>query len=149
MPAFSLGVSGHYGQRQFEPRDLDSWAAAIDFDLNAGRFGSTGEFFVSDHAPQFGAALGQLARARGGFVEGRYLLTERLSVVGGVGMDDASRTVVDLLGLERNTSGFGNVTFRFSPELAASFEYRYLVTRPFAGDDRRNHHFNWVLARSF
>lgn len=148
-PAFALGVSAHYGQQDRGAERLDSWATAVDFDANAGRFGTTGEFFVGEHVPQFGGAMGQLARSRGGFLEGRVALTDRVTLAAGGGMDDASRTVTGPLALDRNRSGFGNLTFHITPELAASFEYRYLVTRGAGDDDRRNHHFNWVLSRSF
>lgn len=51
--------------------------------------------------------------------------------------------------LNRNTSAFANTIFQFTPEVAASFEYRYLVTRPFVGSLRTNNHLDVGIAYSF
>ena len=47
-----------------------------------------------------------------------------------------------------NRSAYGNVIFSLTPEVQASFEYRWLKT--FAGTaERPNHHFDWVLVHKF
>jgi hypothetical protein len=41
------------------------------------------------------------------------------------------------------------VIVSLTPELQASFEYRWLATLPLATSEQRNHHFDWVLAYKF
>jgi len=145
----SVGVSGHYGRERQAQRTDRNWAAAVDFDVRVGRIGAAGEFFAGDRVDMFGGALGQQGRSAGGFLEGRVQATERLAFVGGGGTDRVRDARGRGLALDRNTSLFGNATYRLTPELAAAFEYRWLSTRPAFGADRRNHHLNWVLAYEF
>ena len=49
----------------------------------------------------------------------------------------------------RNRSAYGTALFSLTPEIQASFEYRWLAMLPGAGGERRNHHFDWVLAYKF
>jgi hypothetical protein len=51
--------------------------------------------------------------------------------------------------LTRNPSFFTNVIYRLTPEIATSFEYRWLSTVPAAVAARHNNHFGIVLAYSF
>jgi hypothetical protein len=148
-PGFVVGVSGHYGQQRRGGDDADSWAGALDFDGTAGRFGAGGELFVGRNVAAFGGAMGQLARTTGGFAEARFAATPRVTLAGGAGLDRASQPQGATLALERNVTGFGNATYHLSPELAASFEYRYLVTTPRGAEQRRNQHLSWVLAYTF
>ena len=67
----SLGVSGHYGRERPAVETVDSWAAAVDFNVQGEHVGVAGEAFVGDNVDQFGGALGQVARSAGGFLEAR------------------------------------------------------------------------------
>jgi hypothetical protein len=51
--------------------------------------------------------------------------------------------------LAGNTGVYANTIFRWTPEFASSFEYRWLSTMPRQGEARRNNHLNFVLAYSF
>ncbi len=80
----------------------------------------------------------------GGFLEARVKPLDRWEVVFGGGTDRPE----DPVPLTRNNSAYSSLTFRPTPEVATSFEYRWLETS--AGvQRRRNHHFNWAVAYSF
>ena len=52
------------------------------------------------------------------------------------------------LARRQNRTAYSSVIFSLSPEVQASFEYRWLET--LAGTtDRPNHHFDWVLVHRF
>lgn len=140
----SLGVAGHYSRERPADELLTSRAAAVDFHLQGARFGIAGEAFVGDDIDAFGGALGQVSRTAGGFLEARVRPVARWEAVLGGGTDRPRDTVA----LTRNNSAFGNLTFRATPEVATSFEYRWLETS--AGVVRRtNKHFNWALTYAF
>lgn len=146
---WELGFSGHYGRERFITGGVPSWATALDFDAHAGRVGLGGEFYVGRNLAAFGGSLGQFAKSTGGFVEGRLKATQRLEFNGGFGRDrlfDLSALPAPLVG---NTGVYANTIFRWTPELASSFEYRWLSTDPASSDARRNNHLNFVLAYSF
>ena len=148
-PAWEVGVSGHQGRERFAAKSRRSWASAVDFDVRAGRVGLGGEWFVGRNIDAFGGSLGQLAKSAGGFLEGRLTASRRLEFNGGFGTDrlfDRDVLPAPLIG---NNSSFANAVYQFSPEVALSFEHRWLCTRPAAGGIRRNHHFNLTLAYSF
>jgi hypothetical protein len=147
-PVFDVGVSGHYGRQRLEVDTRESWAGAVDLDLTVGRIGFGGEFFTGDRLAAFGGALGQQARSTGGFFEGRVSPTESLRFVSGLGIDQVDDQG-GAVALEENFAYFGNVTYRFTPELAGSVEYRWLRTTAATGAERENHHVNWALAFSF
>ena len=50
--------------------------------------------------------------------------------------------------LGQNDSAYGSVTFRLTPEVASSIEYRWLQTTAGASR-RRNDHVNWAFTYSF
>jgi hypothetical protein len=140
----SLGMSGHYGRERPVDELLTSRAAALDFHVQGARFGIAGEAFVGDNIDAFGGALGQVSSAAGGFLEARVRPAARWEVVFGGGTDRPR----DAVALTRNNSAFGSLTFRPSPEVATSVEYRWLETS--AGVVRRkNNHFNWALTYGF
>ena len=140
----SVGFSAHYGRERPALETVDSWATAVDFNVQGERVGVAGEAFVGDNVDQFGGALGQVARSAGGFLEARLRPVARWDVVFGGGSDKPRDTVA----LLRNTSAYASLTFRPLPEVATSFEYRWLETR--AGIvKRRNHHLNWALVYGF
>lgn len=140
----SLGVSGHYSRERPVEELLTSSAAAVDFHVQGARFGLAGEAFVGDNLDAFGGALGQVSESRGGFLEARVKPLDRWEVVFGGGTDRPE----DPVPLTRNNSAYSSLTFRPTPEVATSFEYRWLETS--AGlQRRRNHHFNWAVAYSF
>jgi len=140
----SLGVSGHYSRERPAEELLTSHAAAVDFHVQGRRFGVAGEAFVGDNLDAFGGALGQVSESAGGFLEARVRPHARWEVVFGGGTDRPD----DPVPLTRNNSAYSSLTFRPMPEVATSFEYRWLETT--AGvQRRRNHHFNWAVAYSF
>ena len=149
--ALQLGVSGHYGrERGRGAAEDDPWAAAFDWNLQAGAIGFGGEAFVGRAIDAFGGALGQSVRAAGGFAEIRIAPTARLSVNGGAGIDRVDDDDRRRVALRGNRSVFGNVIFAITPEVATGIEYRHLSTEVSAtGRDRRNHHVNVTFAYSF
>jgi hypothetical protein len=142
-------VSAHFGRERVGSALNDSQAVAVDGNLQLGRLGIAGEAFVGENLDQFGGGIGQPSKAEGGFVEARLDLTRRVRLAGGYGLDRVSSEDRLRFLLQRNSTGFGSLTYRFSPELAAAFEYRYLTTERRASPDRTNGHFNWTLAYSF
>jgi hypothetical protein len=146
---FALGVSGRYGWRR--PRtELESAASyAVDFNARLGRLGAAGEYFYTDDAAEFGSAVAQARPARGGWLEARLRVTNRLAANAGLGIDRVRETVG--AGVRReNKSLFGNVIFDLAPEVAVSMEYRWLETQlgrtPVT---RENHHLNWAFVVKF
>ena len=140
----SAGVSGHYSRERRVDGLFPSWAAAFDFDVQGTRVGVTGEAFVGLNIDAFGGALGQTARTAGGFVETRLRAATRWDIVVGGGTDRPGSGVT----LSRNLSGYSSLTFHLTPEVATSFEYRWLETTA-ASLRRHNHHVNWALTYGF
>ena len=145
----AAGVSGHYGWERRLSVLAESWAAALDFGARRDVFGVAGEVFVGDNIDAFGGALGIDARATGGWAEVQLFPTDRLSLNAGVGIDDITDAARALLPRRRNRSAYGNAIISLTPEVQASFEYRWLATVPGGAAERRNHHFDWVLAYKF
>jgi hypothetical protein len=145
----AVGVSGHYGWERRPAALAESWAAAVDFGARRDVFGVAGEVFLGENIDAFGGALGLDARAAGGWAEVQLIPAERVSFHAGYGTDDVRAANRLLLARRRNRSAYGNVIFSVTPELAASFEYRWLATVPGGAAERRNHHFDWVLAYRF
>lgn len=145
---FHLGASGHVGWlRQFGALDT-AGGGAVDFLARRGRVGLAGEIFAADELDAFGAGVGQPGRAEGGWLEARLAATPRVSFNGGVSLDrrpDGAGTA----GRLRNSSAFGNVIVRFTPEVAASLEYKWLQTRYRSGSDHDNQHVNAVFVVYF
>ncbi|MGH9347933.1 MAG: hypothetical protein ACRD26_11795 [Vicinamibacterales bacterium] len=143
----ALGLSGHYGWERRPGTLAGSWAGALDFGARLGALGVAGELFVGDNIDAFGGALGLDARSAGGWAEVQVLPTPRLSLHAGAGVDDIGD--LPLVARRRNRSAYGNVIFSLTPEVQASFEYRWLATLPPGAAERRNHHLDWVLAYKF
>jgi hypothetical protein len=146
---FELGFSGHYGNEEYVGGAISSWAAAVDLDASAGRFGFGGEWYVGKNIDAFGGSLGQLAKSTGGFVEGRFRATPRLEFNGGVGRDRLFDMSLFPAALEGNSGIYANTIFRWTPEFASSLEYRWLSTDPVQNAIRQNNHVNFVLTYSF
>jgi hypothetical protein len=144
-----FGASGHYGREKYATGGIPSWAAALDLDAQVGRVGLGGEWYVGKNLDAFGGSLGQLAKSAGGFVEGRLRATSRLEFNTGVGRDRLFDLNFYPAALAGNTGVYANTIFRWTPEFASSFEYRWLSTMPRQGEARRNNHLNFVLAYSF
>jgi len=146
---FTLGVSGRYGWRKPGDELNSAGSYAVDFNVRAGRVGAAGEFFHTDDAAEFGAAVAQARSARGGWVEGRVALTSKLSANAGVGLDRV-RGDVPAAARQENKSVFGNVIFDLTPEVAVSMEYRWLETQlGNALAKRENHHVNAAFVVRF
>jgi hypothetical protein len=145
----SAGVTGHYGWERRGDDLAESWAAAVDFLFRVDRIGIAGEAFVGDNIDAFGGALGLDARAAGGWGELQLFPGSRVSFNLGGGVDQVTDDRRALLVRRLNRSAYGNMIFALTPEIDASFEYRWLGTSPGTGDERRNHHFDWVLAYKF
>lgn len=149
QPKWEFGVSGHYGRERYSTGTVPSWATAVDFDATSGRFGIGGEFFAGRNLDAFGGSLAQVAKSRGGFIEGRLAATSRLDFNGGYGTDRLFDMARFPASLSRNASVFANTIYHFTPEFRAAFEYQRLETRPVAGSLRRNNHLNMTFAYSF
>ncbi|HLY60418.1 MAG TPA: hypothetical protein VKV95_06590 [Terriglobia bacterium] len=164
---FEFGVSAHYGTVQlgtmnfvkgvptfsplvgFGATSAASWAGLIDFDAHIHRFGVDGSAYLGQNLQSFGGGIGQPGKTMGGYLEGRFAATNRLQFNSGFGTDHLTKFDIVPVDLNRNTSVFANTIFQFTPEVAASFEYRYLVTRPFTGVLRTNNHVDVGIAYSF
>jgi len=145
----SIAAAGHYGWERRASGLADGWAAAIDFGARHDAFGIAGELFVGNNMDTFGGALGLDARAAGGWAELQFIPSNRVSFNVGGGMDDITDGRRALLARRRNRSAFGNVILTLTPEVQASFEYRWLSTVLLAPGEQTNHHFDWVLAYKF
>ncbi len=143
-----VGASGHYGWIKQAGALGSASAAALDFLVRRGRVGVAGELFAADELDAYGSGVGQPGRSEGGWVEARLRAAARVSLNGGVSLDrrpDGAGTA----GRLRNTSAFGNVILRLTPEVAASVEYKWLQTRYQSGSNRENHHVDAVFAVTF
>jgi hypothetical protein len=144
-----VGLSGHYGWERRSAGLTDSFASVIDFSVRRDWIGAAGEFFVAENADAFGGGTGLDARTRGGWAELQFHPAERLSFAAGAGIDRLRGDPPPTLPRHRNRSAYGTTMFSLTPEVQASFEYHWLATQPGTGAERRNHHFDWVLAYKF
>jgi hypothetical protein len=151
QPQWEFGVSGHYGRERFTLQREPSWATAADFDVNAGRIGFGGEYFIGRNLNAFGGSIAQMAESQGGWIEGRLAATRRLSFNSGYGTDRLFDLGKFPAQLSRNATFFANGIYSFTPEFRAAFEYQRLTTRPVGTgiDTDRNNHFNLTFAYSF
>ncbi|MEZ5285815.1 MAG: hypothetical protein R2712_13615 [Vicinamibacterales bacterium] len=146
---FSVGVSGRHGWRTPRAETVSTTSYAVDFNARWGRLGAAGEWFRTDDAAEFGAAVAQAWPAHGGWLEGRLALTSRLSANVGVGIDRV-RDPVPAGSRQENRSAFGNVVFDLTPEVAMAMEYRWLETTLGRSLARRdNHHVNATFVVRF
>lgn len=143
-----VGVSGHYGWIKQAGQLITASAGAVDFNVRAGRVGFAGEAFLADELDAYGSGVGQPGRAEGGWLEARLAAHRRVSFNGGASIDRRPDGA-GLAGRLRNTSAFGNVIWKLTPEVAASVEYKWLQTRYGSGRNRENHHLNAVFAVTF
>lgn len=144
-----LGVSGHYGWERRGATLADSSAAAFDFSVRRDYVGAAGELFVGDNIDAFGGAVGQDAPARGGWAEVQLFPARRLTLAAGTGLDDIRGARRSTFARSRNRSAYGVALFTITPEVQSSFEYHWMETEPGGGGERRNHHFDWVMAYKF
>lgn len=149
QPQWEFGVSGHYGRERYSTGTIPSWATAGDFDATWGRFGIGGEFFAGRNLDAFGGSLGQIAKSRGGFIEGRLAATSRLSFNVGSGTDRLFDRLKFSAPLSKNASVFANTIYHFTPEFGAALEYQRLQTTPLINSVRKNDHFNLTFVYSF
>jgi hypothetical protein len=142
------GVSGHVGWERRGANLTEGWAGAVDLRARRDRVGVAGEAFAGNNIDAFGGGLGLDARTAGGWGEVQLFPSDRVTFAAGYGTDDLRDTRRFTLPRRRNRSAYGNVIFSLTPEVQASFEYRWLST--LAGTtDRPNHHFDWVLVHKF
>lgn len=144
----AVGVSGHFGRERRSERVHQSWAGAVDFAARRDVLGFAGEVFSGDNVDAFGGGLGLEARSTGGWAELQLFPTAKLSAALGAGVDRL-RGDAGALPRRRNRSVFGNLRYSFTPEVDAGFEYTWLGTLPGTGEERRNHHFDWVMVFRF
>jgi hypothetical protein len=143
-----IGISGHTGWERRGDRLVNGWATAIDFAARRDVIGVAGELFVADNADAFGAGTGLDARSGGGWGELQLFPSRRVQLTAGGGVDRIRGDRRFTLVRGENQSAYGNVIVSLSPEVQASFEYRWL--RTLAGTaERPNHHFDWVLVHKF
>lgn len=143
-----VGMSGHYGWIRQAGRLIPASAGALDLNLRRGRVGLAGEAYLADELDAYGSGIGQPGRSDGGWIEGRIAAASRVSLNGGAAVDRRPDGV-GAAGRLRNTSAFGNVIVRLTPEVSASVEYKWLQTRYGSGRNRENHHVNAVFALTF
>ena len=143
-----LGVSGHYGWIREAGRLIPASAGAVDLNLRVGRVGLAGEAYLADELDAYGSGVGQPGRSEGGWIEARLAAATRVSLNGGAALDRRPDGFGSA-GRLRNTSAFGNVIVKLSPEVSASVEYKWLQTRYGSGSNRANHHVNAVFAVTF
>ncbi len=143
-----VGGSGHYGWIRQAGVLGPASATALDFLVRRGRVGVAGEMFAADDLDAYGAGVGQPGRSEGGWIEARLRAAARVSLNGGLSLDRRPDGA-GAAGRLRNSSAFGNVIVRLTPEVAASVEYKWLQTRYRSGSNRENHHVNAVFAVSF
>jgi hypothetical protein len=144
----AVGGSGHFGRERRGGTFNESWAGAIDFAVRRDRIGVAGEVFTGRNIDAFGGGTGLDARAEGGWAELQLFPTDRLSANAGVGIDRL-RGDVGALPRRRNRAAYGNIRYAVTPEVDAGFEYHWLATLPGTGDERRNHHVDWVVIFRF
>jgi hypothetical protein len=143
-----IGVSGHHGWIRQAGTLVTASAGAVDMHLRRGRLGLGGEAYMADELDAYGSGVGQPGRSEGGWVEGRVAVASRWSVNGGLSLDRRPDGA-GAAGRLRNSSAFGNVIWRLTPEVATSIEYKWLQTRYGSGRNRENHHVNAVFAVTF
>lgn len=143
-----VGVSGHYGWIREAGRLTPASAGAVDLNLRRGRLGIAGEAYLADELDAYGSGVGQPGRSEGGWIEARLAAATRVSLNGGAALDRRPDGFGSA-GRLRNTSAFGNVIVKLSPEVSASVEYKWLETRYGSGSNRGNHHVNAVFAVTF
>jgi hypothetical protein len=144
-----IGVSGHYAWERRGADLAESSAAAFDFTVRRDYVGAAGEWFVGDNLDAFGGALGQDAPARGGWAEVQLFPVRRLTVAAGTGLDGVRGDRRTTLARSQNRSAYGVALFSITPEIQSSFEYHWMETQVGSGGDRRNHHFDLVMAYKF
>ena len=144
-----VGVSGHYGWERRSSALVSSFASAVDFSVRRDWIGAAGELFVGENIDAFGGGAGLDARTQGGWAEIQFHPGARLSFAAGGGLDRLRGDPPPSLPRHRNRSAYGTTIFLLTPEIQASFEYHWLATQPGSGAERRNHHFDWVLAYKF
>jgi hypothetical protein len=143
-----VGLSGHVGWERRGNILAKSWASAVDLAARRDLVGVAGEVFAGENIDAFGGALGLDARSAGGWGELQLFPSGRVSFATGVGLDDIRDGRRFTLPRRQNRSAYGNVIISLTPEVQASFEYRWL--RTLAGSMARpNHHFDWVLVHKF
>jgi hypothetical protein len=145
----AVAVSGHYGSERRASGSESAWAAALDFGLRRNWIGFAGEIFRGTNIDAFGGATALDARAAGGWAELRLFASPRFAFHGGGGIEDLRGVRTTALPRRRNRSAYGNVIVSLTPEVQASFEYRWLGTLPGSGGERHNHHVDWVLTYKF
>ncbi len=84
--------------------------------------------FAADNAEPFGGGMSQAGRASGGWAEGRFALTRAGTSDRRVRPRSAGRRTRAGHAPGEPHSMFGSATMQFTPELAASLEYRWLET---------------------
>jgi hypothetical protein len=100
----------------------------VDFATRRDVIGVAGELFVADNADAFGGATGLDAPSAGGWSELQLFPSDRVSFTAGLGLDRVSGGRRFTLARGENRSAYGNVIFSLTPEVQASFEYRWLRT---------------------
>ena len=146
---FEAGISGHYGRVGLGGFSAASWAGSFDFNARHGRLGIDGEGFFGQNLQAFGGGSGQPGKTMGGYLEGRFLPSNRLQFNAGFGTDHLTKLDVISVPINRNSAVFANTIFQFTPEVAASMEYRFMFTKPFEGVQARSNNLNLGIAYSF
>jgi hypothetical protein len=122
------------------------------------RFEFTGFFFAGANVANMGAVrqgftvLGFrnviAVRSRGGWAQGTFLATDRLTFNAYAGQIDDNNSDLRFSGIAKNFSYAGNAMYRIAPNVIVSLEASKLRTTYFTGN-RHNHHYDLALAYLF
>jgi hypothetical protein len=145
----NVAASGHYGWERQGAALVESWAGALDFAARRDWIGVAGEVFVGDNIDAFGGALGLNTRASGGWGEIQVFASNFVSFAAGAGLDEVQGPRRTLVPRRRSRTAYGNVIVSLTPEIQASFEYRWLETLVAGPRMNRNRHFDAILAYKF
>jgi hypothetical protein len=149
MRRITLGLSGHYGWELRSGQLDENSATAVDFAVRRDVIGAAGELFFGENIDAFGSGV-DAVRTRGGWAEFQLYPSDRLTFAAGAGVDELRGFQRVTVPRRRNRSAYGTAIYSLTPEVQASFEYRWLATLPASGAiERRNHHFDWTLAYKF
>ena len=144
----AIGVSGHFGRERRAGRRDESWAGAVDFAARRDWIGIAGEVFAGENVDAFGGGTGLEPRTAGGWAEVQLFPTAKLAAAAGGGVDRL-RGNLRASPRRRNRTAFANFKYSLTPEIDAGIEYNWLATLPGTGDERRNHHVDWVMVFRF
>jgi len=145
---FTIGVSGHYAHGKnagivggiAEQLSLDSWGAAIDYNLPVTKkFALSGEAYTGRGLGIFSVTAGQAiepvgvfgdrgVRARGGWAQAQFSFNPKWQVNAVYGVEDPNVRDILVGSRTRNQSYMGNVIYKYTAHALVAWEYRRILT---------------------